>query len=95
MQEAAETSFIVKPGWLVPDAPSVSLAAISQVDAHAVYLHVTKEDVLAHGWDTVPTADRHAGETGKESSDHPTNADPVPGKDVDVADADDGSFPQP
>ena len=97
VQEVADSSFIVKPGWLVPDAPSVSLAAITQVDANAVYLDVTKADVLNHGWEGVPTTDRHAGKTGKELSDHPADADQVPGEVVDVvdADADDESFPLP
>lgn len=66
VQEATETSFIVKPGWLAPDAPSVSLAAIARVDEQALYLNVTKEEVLTHGWDMVPTADRHAGVTAED-----------------------------
>ncbi len=69
VQETTETAFIVKPGWLVPDAPSVSLAAIARVDAEAVYLNVTKEDVLVHGWEAVPAADRHAGVTADEPGD--------------------------
>ena len=95
VQEVADRSFIVRPGWLVPDAPSVSLAAVTQVDANAVYLDVTKEDVLSHGWEGVSTEDRHAGETGKELSGHPADADQIPGEDADMADTNDESFPLP
>ncbi len=69
VQEVTDTAFIIKPGWLVPEAPSVSLTAITHVDPQAVYLTVTKEEVLTHGWDMVPTADRHAGTTADDLHD--------------------------